>query len=101
MLRSGEKKLLIDKNEIETVLMQPEIQKVPDADEAIQGISVYRDRLVIYYLFGEHREARCGIIMKSEKKFLIGFTSDSVEVEEREPEELRSVWRGIWEMRSD
>lgn len=101
VVKNDMEELLLDKAKVVAVLMNPDIQRVPGTDDSIRGISMYQNRLVVYYQFGKRYEPRCGVILKTDGEYLAGIVSEGVDVEERAQEELNSVVPGIWERRRD
>lgn len=93
--------LYIEKEKTETIFMNPKIWKIPGAGEEILGVSVYKGRLAVYRL-GSERDAKCGILMKTQGDMAVGVAAEEVAGEEEiDREELTEVVPGIWERRSD
>ena len=94
--------LYIEKEKTETIFMNPKIWKIPGAGEEILGVSVYKGRLAVYYRLGSERDAKCGILMKTQGDMAVGVAAEEVAGEEEiDREELTEVVQGIWERRSD
>lgn len=99
---SKNKTLYIEKEKVAAILSEPQIQRVPAADEKIRGLSLYNSQLVVYYQFGDRSQERnCGIIVKTDGGNLTGIIADYPSQEELELENLTSVVPGVWEIKSD
>lgn len=101
-VRAGDRILYVEAERIDEIVMNPEIHKVPQADERIRGIAILEGKLVIYYRFGDGETVRCGILMKGTDEHRTGVTADEVTGEKAvDREELTLVVSGVWERRSD
>ena len=65
-VKTRDRVLYIEKEKTETLFMNPKIWKIPGAAEEILGVSVYKGRLAVYYRLGRERDAKCGVLMKTQ-----------------------------------
>lgn len=79
------------------ILIRPRIQNVPGAAESIRGISIYEERLLVYYCLGDGKDNPCGIILRMPDDALVGITGEVDGEEWLDPDELVPVMPGIWE----
>lgn len=101
-VRAGDRILYVETERIDEIVMNPEIYKVPQADECIRGIAIHEGKLVVYYRFGDDETVRCGVLMKGKDEYRAGVPADEVtggKVMDRE--ELTLVVSGVWERKSD
>ena len=101
-VKAGDKLLYVEPQYIEVVIAQPLIWKVPQAEEAIRGISCYEKKLVVYYQFSGETMADCGVLLKISDEFLSGIAADEVEGEsDVEEEDMAQLMTGVWESKRD
>lgn len=96
-----EKTYYIEKSKTLAVIEAPSIYEVPEADAEIAGISVYEDKLVVYFAMGRSVCSGCGIIVDTEGAVLYGMTAEDIGVQEMEPDILSPVMTGVWVVSDD
>lgn len=101
----GPHTLYIDEEELEAIIENPSVHRVPGQPSEVAGISYYREKLVVYYYPLEWEKApykayRCGIIMRSKNGYR-GILSDEVGEGRDVPEELEQIMQGVWVKRCD
>lgn len=83
-IRMNEQDYYIPADRIESVTAEPEVVKVPGAQESIAGITLYKNRVVPYIYAGDGKRkgaeqtAACGMIVKMNDGTLAGFCVESV-----------------------
>ena len=92
-VRTGERILYIEKEKTETLYLNPKIWKVPGAGDEILGVSVYKGRLAVYYRLGSERDAKCGILMKTQGDMTVGVAAEEVAGEEEDTDRMPYVQR--------
>ena len=85
--------LYIEKEKTETIFMNPKIWKIPGAGEEILGVYVYKGRLAVYYRLGSERDAKCGILMKTQGDMTVGVAAEEVAGEEEDTDRMPYVQR--------
>lgn len=100
-ITTDHKDLYVEKDSIEAIVLNPEIQRVPKASGQIRGISYYHTQLVVYYRLGELKEAGCGVILKSDGDWTAGVAGREAGEEAVDQEVLTEVLPGIWEKKCD
>lgn len=94
----GDRVFYIEKDRIRALVEKPEIYRVPGCIPQMEGISIYKDMLVIYGRFGETDHIRCGVVFDTGEAVLYGMAADDLYLwdEEETPQQLRSVMTGVW-----
>lgn len=89
IIKNGEN-IMVPFENLETVVMEPEVIPIPDAPTEILGVGWYENQLIPYICMRERDERnsfRCGVLLRTQKGKLIGMTADVVgEVVEAERE---------------
>lgn len=91
-------------DQIENVTVNPEIVRVPGAQENIAGIAVYQKQVVPYIYIGQQKQqvGICGIIVRRKDGTLVGFCAEQVseriyiserEINEQITEEFQQLGR--------
>jgi hypothetical protein len=89
--------LYIDKEQVKAVVALPDIRKVPHTDDSVLGVSVYDEKLVVYYPTGSRMPPLCGIILKDGR----ALAADEAGEEDADTQDLVSVMPGVWEKKID
>lgn len=101
-VKTRDRVLYIEKEKTEMLFMNPKIWKIPGSGEEILGVSVYKGRLAVYYHLGSERDAKCGILMKTQSDMAVGIAAEGVAGEKDiDKAELTELIPGIWERKSD
>lgn len=91
-----------EKERLVTMVMDPKISEVPEADRNIRGISFYENRLVIYYQWEMKPTGRIGILLNHDMDTFHGIVVDDILGEtENLQEEFEIMIPGMWVMKSD
>lgn len=100
--RSGSVTYAFERAAIVTMIMDPEISRVPEADNTICGISFYENRLVIYYQPARKTAGRIGVLINSSRDTIYGILAEEIlgETEELE-EDFEPMKPGVWVMKCD
>lgn len=96
--RVGDSVFYIEKDRIRALVERPEIYRVPDCTPQLEGISLYKDRLVMYGRIGKADNIRCGVVFDAGETVWYGIAADDLYLwdEEETPQELRPVMTGVW-----
>lgn len=102
---SGPQTLYIDEEELEAIIENPSVHRVPGQPQEIAGISYYMGELVVYYNpFEMHGTAqqvyRCGIILRGGTGYR-GILSDTVGEGTNNEQELEQIIKGVWVKKHD
>lgn len=89
IIKNGES-IMVPFENLETVVMEPEVIPVPDAPTEILGVGWYENQLIPYICMKERDRGnsfRCGVFLRTQQGKLIGITADAIgEVMEGERE---------------
>lgn len=92
----------VDEEQVQIIVEQPYIEKVPDGRQEIEGISCYNDKLVIYYRLSASREWSCAVILNNGRgNTFTGIAGDTAGQEEKSPERLYEIMSGVWGEKND
>lgn len=100
--RGGSSIYAFEKERLVTMVMDPKISEVPEADGNIHGISFYENRLVIYYQWDVETTGRIGVLFNNDMSTFHGILVEDI-LEEREQlqEEFELMMPGVWVMKND
>lgn len=94
--RIGDGVFYIEQGRIRALVEWPEIFPVPGAASELEGISIYKDSLVMYARIGKAGQMRCGIVFDAGETVLYGMAADELWDENEPPGQLQPVMTGVW-----